>query len=205
MNPDYMPGNIVGVKGGGFLSVLAYHIFEPATQLFHFLIIRSRLEEEDDYEIIEMTQHTCTIGRLSWYDDKSYIVFELADSRALELGKKAAKYASKFGRRKYDYGIFMKLPLDLLWCWVKQLRYEHKLRRIHPDELKFAADSAFICTELARAIWLEAGMDPLLAEDVALPAAFVKAFQEKRLNIKAIHGVIGKPLSSLIPENIEED
>ncbi len=198
----YKSGDIVGVKGG-FLAVLASHIFAPATQLYHFLVIRSRLEEEDDYEIIEMTQHTCTIGRLSWYDNKSYIVFELADPRALELGKKAAKYASKFGRRKYDYGVFFKLPLDLLWCWMKQLATEHHIRRIQSDELKFAANSAFVCTELARAIWLEVGIDPLLAEDVALPAAFVKAFQEKRLNIKAIHGVIGESLGSLLPSTPE--
>lgn len=178
----YQAGNIVGVKGG-FLALLASHIFTPPTTLYHFLVIRARLEEEDDYEVIEM-RPSCHIGRLSWYEDRYYKVFALTDPEAEALGKKAAKFASKFGRRTYDYGVFIRLPLDLMRCWASQLIHEHHFRRIRPNELKFTKNSQFICTELSRAIWLEVGIDPLNPEDAALPAAYIKAKNEGRLEIR---------------------
>ena len=186
MNPNYLPGHIVGVQGG-FLAEAQYHIFEPQTRLYHFLVIRSRLEEEDDYEIIEMRGHGCDIGRLSWYGGSYYVVYELADPEAGPLGKKAAKYASKFGRACYKFLRFFRLPADLGRCWSLQLAGEHRIRRIRPDELKWAADDKMVCTELARAIWLEVGKDPLEPGDAALPSAFVRAEQTGRLRVVDVH------------------
>lgn len=186
MNPDYLPGDLVGVQGG-FLASLAKRIFTPPTKLYHFLAVRSHLVEENDYEIIEMGMFNCDIGRLSWYNKRYYEVFRLTDPEAEPLGKKAAKYASKFGRRSYDYGVFFRLPLDLLVCWCSQLVKERHIRRIKPNELRFTRNSRFVCTELARAIWLEVGIDPLNKKDVALPGAFIKSVAEGRLKIVGVN------------------
>lgn len=183
---SYLPGDIVGVRGN-LLAFCASKIFTPQTTLYHFLVIRSRLELENDYEIIESIGKGCAIGRLSWYKDLYYVVFKLTDPETDILGKKAAKYCSKFGRRKYDYGIFFRLPLDLIWCWCKQLVKEGWFRPIRPDELKFTQNNAFVCTELARAIWLEVGKNPLAEEDVALPCAYIKAENEGRLKVVGIN------------------
>ena len=48
MTEGYKAGDIVGIEGG-FLASLASWIFTPQTKLYHFLVIRSRLEEEDDF------------------------------------------------------------------------------------------------------------------------------------------------------------
>lgn len=186
MNQSYLPGDTVGVEGG-FLASLAYYIFEPQTHLFHFLTVRSRLEEEDDYEIIEMLNRGCEIGRLSWYAGRYYVVFRPADPAAMPLGKKAAKYASKFGRRSYDYSLFLRLPADLLSCWFWQLVKEHRLRRIRPSELKLAANAAFVCTELPVNIWNEVCLRLLMANDAALPCGYVDAEQHSRLVVVDVH------------------
>ncbi len=177
----YRAGDLIGVENLSLMGQLAYRAFTPQTHLFHFLVVRSYLELEDDYEIIEMLGKGCSIGRLSWYDDKNYCVFRLTDPEALELGKQAAKYASKFGRRKYDYDLFIKLPIDCIKCWFHQLVKEHKLRRIRPDELKLVWDKAFVCTELPKAIWEEVGKE--IIRGAGIPAAYIGALQDKTLTL----------------------
>jgi len=180
---DYRPGDFVGVEGSGFLTVASYAIFKPPTYLFHFLTIRARLEEEDDYEIIEMRTDGCKIGRLSWYLDHAFVVFRLNDPEVDALGKRAAKYASRFGRAPYDYRLFFKLPFACLKCWLKQLLYEHWLRRIDPAELDISWDTIFVCTELPKAIWLQVSKNAIGPKDVGIPAAYKKSYLAKRIRI----------------------
>lgn len=183
---DYKSGDFVGVEGG-VLARIAEVIFEPQTSLYHFLVIRSRLIEENDYEIIEMLGKGCSIGRLSWYLDRPFVVYRLNDPDVDLLGKKAAKYASKFGRVKYDYMLFVRLPFAIIRCFLRQLLREHTLRRIRPDELNIPWDSIFVCTELPKAIWLEVGKQILQPKDAGMPAAYVKANLLGKTNIVGYH------------------
>lgn len=180
---EYRPGDFVGIKGSGFLAVASYVIFKPPTHLFHFLTIRAHLEEEDDYEIIEMLANGCKIGRLSWYLDQAFVVFRLNDPEVDALGKRAAKYASRFGRVPYDYRLFFKLPFACLKCWFKQLLYEHRLRRIDPDELNISWNAIFVCTELPKAIWLQVKKNVIGSKDVGIPAAYQKSCLAGRICI----------------------
>jgi hypothetical protein len=182
----YCAGDIVGVVNTGLMGQLAWLAFKPQTRLFHFLVIRSYLEEEDDYEIIEMLggffpwePSGCRTGRLSWYRDRTYCVFRLNDPYALMLGKRAAKYASKFGRIQYDFGLFFKLPADCFRCWFWQIVKEHRLRRIRPNELKLVWDSIFVCTELPLAIWAE--VKRYFIDGAGIPAAYAQAWLDERL------------------------
>ncbi len=186
MNRNYLPGSIVGVQGG-LLAKAQYYIFEPQTILYHFLVIRSRLAEEDDYEIIEMSGRGCDIGRLSWYDHLYYVVYFPTFPGATEEGKRAAKYSSIFGRKLYNFGLFLALPADLIGCWFWQLVSEHRLRRIRPDELALVQKSRFICTRLAQAIWQLVRINILSPEDTAIPPAFVKAEESGQLQVVDIH------------------
>ncbi len=186
MNPDYRPGSIVGVQGG-LLARAQHIIFEPQTNLYHFLVIRARLAEEDDYEIIEMGGHGCDIGRLSWYEHRYYVVYFPTDPQAIDQGKRSAKYCSIFGRKLYNFGLFLALPADLIGCWFWQLVCEHRLCRIRPDELALVQKSRFVCTRLAQAIWQMVGIDVIPPEYTAIPPAFVKAEESGRLQIIDIH------------------
>ena len=196
----YWPGDIVAVESSGLLALMGWLIFKPATRFFHHLTIRARLEEELDYEIIEMlgsvvgalvslipflgkwlTPPGCTIGRLSWYDGCHYAVLRLNDAETLNLGKRAAKYASKFGRLCYDFRLYLHLAGAVFRCWYRQLRDEWKLRRIDPSEIDLGENGAFVCTELPVAIWCLVGKDVLAPGDARIPAAYQKAIMERRL------------------------
>ena len=97
------------------------------------------------------------------------------------LGKKAAKYASAYGRIQYDYALFFILPADCARCWFWQLIREHRLRRIRPDELRLVWDRIFVCTELPKAIWLR--VKKWIIKGAGIPAAYVQSFKDNRLTI----------------------
>ena len=193
----YMPSDIAMVENHGLMGQLSYLVFSPPTYLFHALTIRSYLEEEEDYEIIEMLggilpwePSGCRTGRLSWYKDRSFIVFRLNDPEVEKLGKKAAKFASAYGRRQYDYGLFFVLLFDCIRCWFWQLINEHRIRRIRPDELKLVWNKEFVCTELPKAIWSRVGKR--FIHGAGMPAAYVQAFLEGRLILKGINRCLTK-------------
>ena len=184
-----MPGDMVLVENHGLMGRLAYLVFSPPTYLFHALTIRSYLREEDDYEIIEMLggilpwqPNGCRIGRLSSYRDRTFVVFRLNDPEVEKLGKKAAKYASDYGRAQYEFALFVILPTDCIRCWFWQLVNEGRLRRIRPEELKLVWNRQFVCTELPKAIWLR--VKKWFIKGAGIPAAYVTAWIEGRLQLK---------------------
>ena len=180
-SPIFFPGYVVGVAGRWPLGWLAEHLFSPRTNLYHFFIIADYIPEVDDYTILESISKGVTVGRLSWYAKKDYDVFAVVHPHSLSLGIRVCRLASNFGRHHYDYLLVAKLLAGVVYCFGKQLLCEHTIRRIKPHELPYAKNSAFICTELANAVWRQVGFPLVPYGVVPLPASIDQAVVEGRL------------------------
>ena len=183
----YRPGDIVGITPTSLIPVMGSYfsskLLNPSTPLFHFLVIGRKIPREDDYEIYESISKGVSIGRLSWYNDSSYVVFRPSKGD----GNKAILQVSKFGRTKYDYLLIAKLFLGVVKCWFVQLREEHKLRKIEVEEIPYAQDDQFICTELANAVWRSIDF-PLIPKGVVpIPASFARAHQQGKMPVIGIN------------------
>ena len=188
------PGDVVGVANYNVLGKLAYHLFEPQTSLFHFLLIDAYIEDEDDYSIIESVAKGPTMGRLSWYSKKDYQVFRVNEEHAKfwfvfdnhrlrlhgsaspeTLGQWAVEKASKFGRHGYDFTLYVRLALGVLQFQVNRLVHFQKPRRMKSEDVPYARDKAFICTELVFEAWRAVGIELRSPGHAPLPCEFVLA------------------------------
>jgi len=190
----YQPGDVVGVKNYGFTGKLAYHLFEPQTDLYHFLLIDGYLEDEDDYSIIESLATGPRMGRLSWYAKRDYQVFRVNEEHAKfwtvfrnhklrlnasgsseYLGEIAVEKASRFGRHGYDFALYVKLLVGVLRFQVNRLVHGKAPRRMKPEDVPYGRDQAFICTELVFEAWRGVGIQLRAADHAPLPCEFVLA------------------------------
>jgi hypothetical protein len=208
---NYLPGDIVGVKGG-FMAEIAYHLFKPATKLYHFLVIGEYLGEENDYVIYEAIASGVRIGRLSWYGDDVYVVFRVnvpepitpGQMTGYQCGRRAVDKASAFGRWGYDWAMFVSLAADLARIYIRNL-FRGQIRRIAAEELTYRENHAFICTEFAAALWRGTGYCPIPEGVVPLPAGYVQAFTDGKLdrvwvNVGPKHRLL--PISQYILPNV---
>jgi len=149
----YQPGDIVGVRGGkGPITWLSNHCVVPQTNLFHFFLIGDQVG--DDYEILESIGKGVAVGRLSWYKDREYTVFRVNHEKALSLGASVFRMASKFGRRQYDWKLYVKIFAWALGYWLKEIFTGHiPPWPVYPTQIPYKADDDFICVELVFAAW----------------------------------------------------
>ena len=186
---NYIPGDIVGVYPTSIMSKigarLEYALISPPTYLFHFLVIarKCQYEDKEDYEIYESIGKGVAVGRLSMYEDMPYVVFRLNDPVAhiMGKGKEAVELASMFGRHYYDYFLYAKILAGGIKCWIKQILFERRLRRIHFHELPYARNSFFICTELANETWRAVNRPLAPIGTIPIPASFVQAAWDHKL------------------------
>jgi len=190
----YQAGDVVGVANYNVLGKLAYHLFDPQTPLYHFLLIDGYLEDEDDYSIIESVAKGPTMGRLSWYAKRDYQVFRVNEdnpefwkvfnahkyrlnaSRSEEyLGEIAVGKASCFGRHGYDFALYLKLLVGVLRFQAGRLVHGKPPRRMTPAEIPYGRDQAFICTELVFEAWRGVGINLRAPGHAPLPCEFVLA------------------------------
>ena len=179
--PVYVPGDFVGVEGGGILTALSAGAITPRTKLFHFLLIGDYIPEDDDYVILESIGKGVAVGRLSWYADRKYQVFRVNHPDYARLGKRAAALASKFGRHDYDYFLFARFLGDFVRFEAEELWTFRRFARMFPGDFRRVQDSDFICTELVVATWALVGVDVIHPEDAPVPAAFVLAERAGRI------------------------
>lgn len=178
----YINGDIGAVLAEGFAKVaglLSRKIFTPHTDLFHFFLIGDYIPEENDYVILEATPRGVMVGRLSWYE--GYRIFRVVDPDVRELGIRAARAATKYGRAYYDYLLFFKLLAGVMRCLFRQLMNEGWFKAIRPAELPYARDSRFICTEIANEAWRLVGRPIVPKGVVPLPAGFIEALNSGKL------------------------
>lgn len=189
----YQPGDIVGVRGGkGPITWLSYHAVVPHTDLFHFLLIRDRIAVEDDYEILESIGKGAAVGRLSWYKKRQYIVFRVNHENADIMGRLAADLASKFGRHKYDWKLYLKIFAWALGYWTKEIFTGHiPPRPVRPTQIPYKTDQDFICIELVFEAWKQVGFPIRKLGHAPVPAEVILA--RDRGDLEAIDSHDGNP------------
>jgi hypothetical protein len=185
MKMKYQPGDIVGVPTKGGISLLLNRIcrllITPSTELHHFFVIRTVLTEENDYEIMEAIASGIKMGRLSWYEGKGYRVFRIPDPTTYAKAPWACATFSRFGRAKYDLGLYFKLFLGAFVCWQTQLLEEKRLRKIRPEEFPYGKDDEFICTEVAYEISYLMGYPIVDPNTASIPPAIQDSVNKGRI------------------------
>ena len=182
----YQPGDIVGVVGKGIIPWLSYHAIVPSTDLFHFLLIRDRIGTED-YEILEMRKGVA-VGRLSWYQSRQYIVFRVNHENAAEMGKLAVNLASKFGRHKYDWKLYVRIFAWALGYWLKEIFTGHiPPRPVYPTRIPYETDQDFICIELVFEAWKQVGFRIREHGHAPVPAEIILARDRGDLEVIDSH------------------
>ena len=167
---QYDQGDIVGVWGRGPLGWLNRNFILPSTDMFHFLLIGSKIPGEDDYAVLESVNKGVTVGRLSWYTDRSYNVFRLNRPDSVEIGNSAYLKATKFGRHRYDW----KMPFKLAWTFITR-----RFRPCYVTEIPYQRDHDFLCTELVFEAYRLAGVRLRQSGHAPMPAEFVLCTERK--------------------------
>ncbi len=180
----YRPGDGFGVEGDpkNPVCLLSERAIVPHTKLFHFGVIGDYIEREDDYVILESIGKGTAVGRLSWYAGRRYQVFRMNDPDFEALGREAAERASAFGRRHYDYALYLKLFTWALGYWSKELATLHvPPRPVRPDQIPYKTDQDFICIELYFAVWNLVGRRIRAHGHAPVPAEVIEALTRGRL------------------------
>lgn len=184
----YRAGDGVGVVGSGPLDWLSENAITPKTKLFHFFVLGDYIEEDDDYVILESIGKGTAVGRLSWYSTKQYTVFRMNDPDYVALGKLAAERASIFGRRHYDYALYLKLFTWAAGYWLKEIATGHiPPRPARPDMIPYKTDRDFICIELYFAIWNLVGRRIRAHGHAPVPAEVILAVKRGTLAVIDYH------------------
>lgn len=184
----YYPGDGVGVQGGPPLGTISEKAIVPHTDLYHFFVIGDYIESEDDYVILESIGKGTAVGRLSWYAGKRYTVFRMNDPDFVRLGKLATELASRYGRRHYDYGLYMKLFTWAAGYWAKEILTGHiPPRPVTTDMIPYKTDRDFICIELYFEVWKLVGRRIRLHGCAPVPAEVINAVNRGVLAVIDYH------------------
>jgi len=180
----YQPGDIVGVRGGkGPIPWLSYHAIVPQTPLFHFLLIGDRIGTED-YVILESIGKGTAFGRLSWYRNREHVVFRVNHENAEDMGNLAVNLASKFGRRRYDWKLYVRIFAWALGYWLKEiLKLHFPPRPVYPTQIPYKTDQDFICIELVFEAWKEVGFRIREHGHAPVPAEVILAVDRGDLEV----------------------
>lgn len=189
----YQHGDIFGVPNRHILGKLNKAIFWPHTDLYHFGIIADYIQEENDYVILESINKGIAVGRLSWYNGTGFRVFRINGPEAQALGQRACQALTQYGRARYDFALFAKILFGCFEVWGRHLanvitgkskiggRQLYRWWEILQEELPYARNSRFICTEAANEAWRIVG-SPIIPDGIIkLPAGFIRALWKKRL------------------------
>ena len=152
-------------------------MYSPYTDRFHFFLIWEYIPEHNDYTIIEsinigLFAKGVSVGYLSKYKGRDVEVYSITDPDVAELGIYACYNVLHFQEVSYDLMLIPRLAISGLFCFVKQLVLEHRLRRIRPRELWYSRNDKFVCTEVVNeGYW---GLDyPIVLPGVPpIPASF---------------------------------
>lgn len=178
-------GDIFAIKGEGYLSRLQTNLILPQTDRFHYGLLGEYIKEENDFVILESIQKGTAVGRLSWYIKSDIKFYEVNDPDSKRLGKEASIQATKWGRAKYDYRVYIWIFWNAMKLFARQLWEEHRLRKVHITEFPpLPKDKRLLCTELGRESYR--GIYPILPLPLAeFPAAYELARLTGSINLVA--------------------
>ncbi len=190
--PELLPGDIAGVKRKDFIGRMANKMLVPHTDLFHFFLIGDYLSWDDDYVILESISKGIAVGRLSFYNPADVVIFRRVlpedwhryyEEGGLQMQespefirKKAAAALTLKGRARYDWLLILQLALTL-----PGLLLRGKFPPYQPEDLPYGRNKAYICTEAVVFAWQHVGFPIVPKHIVPVPAAIVRAVQERRL------------------------
>ncbi|GAI81139.1 unnamed protein product [marine sediment metagenome] len=170
------PGDIGAKKAKG-IEKLAQRLTAPETDRFHHFLVW--LKRGNDHLILESVAKGIAIGRLSFYEGKD-IKFYRVDCPG-ELRAAAPIELTKWGRSLYDYFLIPKLVIQGIGLFIKQLFTEGRFRRIRPEELTWAQNNSFLCTEAVDVAYDSVGVNIIPLEVCPTPSAFKQAEIDGRI------------------------
>jgi len=175
--PEFESGDIFATRGTGIIGWLSRNLFSPRTDRFHFGLLWHKVN--NDWIILESIGRGISVGRLSFYKGKDIKYYRA--NCPYGMRRKICSALTKLGRSNYDYGLIVKIVLGSIWAFLKILFTEHKFRKLSVEDLPYALNNAFICTELADVGHLAVGYPITNPENVPLPCAFEQARLEGRI------------------------
>lgn len=189
----YQPGDIVGVVGKGIIPWVSKNAIVPQTDLFHFLLIGYPVGD-GDYTILESIRKGPALGLLSWYKDREYTVFRVNHEDGERIGEEAWLRASKFGRRKYDWKLYVRIFAWALVYGLKEILTLHiPPRPVSPTMIPYKTDQDFICIELVFEAWKQVGFRIREHGHAPVPAEIILA--RDRGDLEAIDNHDGNPVT----------
>lgn len=153
-------------------------MLDPRTDRFHFGLIGFHYPEPfNDYLVAEsinsgvFAKGVCH-GWLGKYKGEDVEIYEIADPEWVLLGEDVFLHTYNFQTVAYDQLLIPALALSAIECFAYQLISERRLRRIRAEELCYARNKKFLCTEMANESWWTFGY-PLIRPGIApTPSAF---------------------------------
>ena len=178
------PGDIAAVKDTGFWTGVQRRLMVPDTDRYHHLLIGGWVDGQQDWVVYESVNNGVNIGYFKkLYSGEDIEIYRLNRPDARDIGEKAIELVPLYGRTEYDGLLRFKLIGAAVKCFLKQLIFERKLRRICPEELDYVRDKEFICTELAVEPFARLGIQVVPSGIVPLPASIRKACDDGVLTL----------------------
>lgn len=200
-----MPGHIFSTPGKGISGWIAQNLtVTPSgqhTDRFHFGVIGDPIQGPDgkiyEYETRESLYKGPSCDRFfEQYMDEEDIEMYRVPGLTLELGIRAVRSTSKIGHAFYGYKDF----IVLFWDAANNM-FHGKFPPYTSQQLKYSADSEYICTEEAayamRAI--DKPIEPPGQEEIwDIPTVYRQAEEEARL-FRYYKGPVGKLKALVLP------
>lgn len=169
------------------LVIGAHYIFWPETWYYHVAILGEYIEDENDYEIVESIGSGVRLGRLSFYNGRTYRILWPSGAQ-LEDGKKAWRKASKFGRRRYDFKFYFKLPFRLCWMQAVNLFKYRSFFKVTATQLGAEKGQGMVCTKFGSYVWRQVDENyPFPSYWAEIPASFEAAIKMRFLIVLGEH------------------
>lgn len=168
---ELQAGDIFATKGEGIPGWLNSNLMAPETDRFHFGLVWQKAG--DDYLILESINKGIAVGRLSFYDGADIKFYRVNCPKNLRAA--APVELTKWGRGLYDYFLIPKLVVQGIGLFIKQLFTEGRFRRIRPEELAWAQNNSFLCTEAVDIAYDSVGANIIPIDTCPTPSAFRQA------------------------------
>jgi len=171
-------GDIFATPNNSLIGKLARKLIRPYNDRFHYGLVWENLG--DGYLILESVGKGIAVGRLSFYDGQD-VKFYRVDCPS-ELRYSAPYALTKHGRSKYDYLLILRIIVQGLWTVFKNLLKGEGIHPIRAEDLSWARDNSFVCTEAVDEAYKMVGVSIIPYGVCPIPAAFRQAELEGRIS-----------------------
>lgn len=161
-------GDIFAVVNKGVFGWFAKRLMAPPTDRFHYGLVWDKID--GDYLILESINKGISVGWLSFYKGED-IKFYRANHPA-HIRHAVPEAVTRYGRSEYDYILILRIVVQGLWLFIKQLFTEGRFRRVRAEQFSWCKDNRFICTEVPDAGYDLVGYPILPDFMVPLPSAY---------------------------------